>query len=219
MMHDAWGNSTKHLRDNNTDIGNVFTYAGYMYDEETGLYYLTKRFYEPTTGTFLSVDADIGDEDDVLSQNGYIYVNNNPLMYVDSVGNRGFKFSSKGSKPSSSKKNTSKNSKNKSKNLPNKLTITKSGEKHVKERHIRQKAEYKHKSRWTVTGGQWKTYARDTFKKYKKVTRQTDGYIRYEKKYSKNIGVDKNGKKLKYVRVVVDKNGNLITAFPADSYK
>ncbi|MGG3235313.1 DNRLRE domain-containing protein [Priestia flexa] len=217
--YDAWGNSTKHLRDNNTDIGNVFTYAGYMYDEETGLYYLTKRFYEPTTGTFLSVDADIGDEDDVLSQNGYIYVNNNPLMYVDSVGNRGFKFSSKGSKPSSSKKNTSKNSKNKSKNLPNKLTITKSGEKHVKERHIRQKAEYKHKSRWTVTGGQWKTYARDTFKKYKKVTRQTDGYIRYEKKYSKNIGVDKNGKKLKYVRVVVDKNGNLITAFPADSYK
>jgi RHS repeat-associated protein len=56
---------------------NPYRYAGYQYDEENGLYYLIARYYPPTHGVFLSLDPDPGDADDILTQNGYAYVNNN----------------------------------------------------------------------------------------------------------------------------------------------
>jgi RHS repeat-associated protein len=31
---------------------NRYRYAGYQYDEETGLYYLMARYYEPRNGVF-----------------------------------------------------------------------------------------------------------------------------------------------------------------------
>jgi uncharacterized protein RhaS with RHS repeats len=37
---------------------------------------------------FLSLDPDPGDADDILTQNGYAYANNNPVMYVDPDGNK-----------------------------------------------------------------------------------------------------------------------------------
>nr|WP_232515583.1 RHS repeat-associated core domain-containing protein [Aeribacillus pallidus] len=46
-----------------------YRYAGYQYDNETGLYYLIARYYHPTHGVFLSLDPDPGDEDDILTQN------------------------------------------------------------------------------------------------------------------------------------------------------
>ncbi|OQM47399.1 type IV secretion protein Rhs [Anoxybacillus sp. UARK-01] len=65
---------------------NPYRYAGYQYDEETGLYYLMARYYHPTHGVFLSMDPDPGDSDDILTQNGYTYANNNPVMLVDPDG-------------------------------------------------------------------------------------------------------------------------------------
>ncbi|AST06222.1 hypothetical protein AF2641_04685 [Anoxybacillus flavithermus] len=65
---------------------NPYRYAGYQYDEETGLYYLIARYYHPTHGVFLSMDPDPGDADDILTQNGYTYANNNPVMMVDPDG-------------------------------------------------------------------------------------------------------------------------------------
>ncbi|MGP3610958.1 RHS repeat-associated core domain-containing protein, partial [Anoxybacteroides rupiense] len=65
---------------------NPYRYAGYQYDEETGLYYLIARYYHPTHGVFLSMDPDPGDSDDILTQNGYTYANNNPVMLVDPDG-------------------------------------------------------------------------------------------------------------------------------------
>ncbi|GAF21976.1 LOW QUALITY PROTEIN: wall-associated protein precursor [Bacillus sp. JCM 19047] len=35
---------------------------------------------------FLSLDPDPGDEDDIITQNGYTYANNNPVMLVDPDG-------------------------------------------------------------------------------------------------------------------------------------
>ncbi len=58
-----------------------------MYDEETNLYYLMARYYHPKHGVFISVDPDPGDEDDPVTQNGYTYANNNPVMGVDPDGN------------------------------------------------------------------------------------------------------------------------------------
>ncbi|WP_020059920.1 DNRLRE domain-containing protein [Bacillus sp. 123MFChir2] len=83
--YDAWGNV---LKSDAKGIAaeNPFGYAGYMYDKEIGMYYLIARYYNPTHGVFLSVDPDPGDEDDPLTQNGYTYANNNPVMMVDSDG-------------------------------------------------------------------------------------------------------------------------------------
>ncbi|GAC91883.1 Rhs family protein [Anoxybacillus flavithermus NBRC 109594] len=65
---------------------NPYRYAGYQYNQETGLYYLIARYYHPTHGVFLSLDPDPGDADDILTQNGYTYANNNPVMLVDPDG-------------------------------------------------------------------------------------------------------------------------------------
>lgn len=83
--YDAWGNI---LKSDTKGIAadNPFGYAGYMYDKEIGMYYLIARYYNPDHGVFLSVDPDPGDEDDPVTQNGYTYADNNPVMNVDPDG-------------------------------------------------------------------------------------------------------------------------------------
>ncbi|WP_413066558.1 RHS repeat domain-containing protein [Siminovitchia sp. 179-K 8D1 HS] len=83
--YDSWGNPLETKR-TGIALENPFRYAGYQYDEETGLYYLMARYYHPTHGVFLSMDPDPGDDDDILTQNGYTYANNNPVMMVDPDG-------------------------------------------------------------------------------------------------------------------------------------
>lgn len=83
--YDAWGNV---LKSDTKGIAadNPFGYAGYMYDKEIGMYYLIARYYNPEHGVFLSVDPDTGDEDDPVTQNGYTYADNNPVMMTDPDG-------------------------------------------------------------------------------------------------------------------------------------
>ncbi len=53
---------------------------GLNYDENTGLYYLRARYYDPTTGRFTQQDpAEDG-------YNWYVYGNQNPALYVDLNG-------------------------------------------------------------------------------------------------------------------------------------
>jgi RHS repeat-associated protein len=84
--YDAWGNAKKQVVSGQTDIKNPFTYAGYMQDDETGMYYLIARYYNPEQGVFISADPDPGDDDDPITQNGYTYADNNPVMHVDPDG-------------------------------------------------------------------------------------------------------------------------------------
>lgn len=84
--YDAWGNAQKQVTSGQTDIKNPFTYAGYMQDDETGMYYLIARYYNPVQGVFLSVDPDNGSDDNPISQNGYVYAANNPVMNIDPDG-------------------------------------------------------------------------------------------------------------------------------------
>ncbi|WP_025753467.1 DNRLRE domain-containing protein [Priestia megaterium] len=84
--YDAWGNAKKQVISGQTDIKNPFTYAGYMQDDETGMYYLIARYYNPEQGVFISADPDPGDDDDPITQNGYTYADNNPVMHVDPDG-------------------------------------------------------------------------------------------------------------------------------------
>jgi len=65
---------------------NSITYAGYQYDEETGLYYLNARYYDSATARFLTEDTYRGSYQDPLSLNRYTYCHNNPIAYTDPSG-------------------------------------------------------------------------------------------------------------------------------------
>ena len=58
---------------------NPFRYASYYYDEETQLYYLNSRYYDPKTGRFLTKDS-------MPSENAYIYAENDPINNIDVNG-------------------------------------------------------------------------------------------------------------------------------------
>ncbi|MEH7093105.1 RHS repeat-associated core domain-containing protein, partial [Priestia megaterium] len=101
--YDAWGNETKEVVSGKEDINNPFTYTGYFKDKESGMYYLTARYYNSTQGVFLSTDANPGDADNLINQNLYTYVNNNPVNYTDEDGNKGRRASSSKSSKSGKK--------------------------------------------------------------------------------------------------------------------
>lgn len=71
-----------------THIANInpFRYRGYYYDTETRLYYLKNRYYNPEWCRFLNVDSIIDSDNDIMSNNLYLYAKNNPIMYRDSDG-------------------------------------------------------------------------------------------------------------------------------------
>ncbi len=69
-------------------INNSITYAGYQYDEETGLYYLNARMYDPKVARFLQEDTYRGSAGDPLSLNLYTYCHNEPIMYWDPTGHK-----------------------------------------------------------------------------------------------------------------------------------
>ncbi|WP_052948028.1 DNRLRE domain-containing protein [Aneurinibacillus tyrosinisolvens] len=86
-QYDAWGNilsSTGTMKD-----ANPYRYAGYRYDNETGLYYLMARYYDASVGRFITRDTFHGFENQPLSLNQYSYVENNPVMKVDPTGHSG----------------------------------------------------------------------------------------------------------------------------------
>jgi len=63
-----------------------FTYAGYYYDSETGLYYLRARYYSPTLRRFLTKDSEAGSRRNPLTLNPYQYCGGNPVIFVDPSG-------------------------------------------------------------------------------------------------------------------------------------
>jgi RHS repeat-associated protein len=83
--YDPWG---KRLTNPNNDIiTQPFRYAGYYYDEETGLYYCNSRYYSPTLGRFLTKDSyDYITYTNSQTMNLYSYVGNNPINNIDPLG-------------------------------------------------------------------------------------------------------------------------------------
>ena len=82
--YDAFGN----ILEKTGTAENSILYGGYQYDEETGLYYLNARMYDPVTARFLQQDTHKGYYSDPLSLNLYTYCHNEPLMYRDPTGHR-----------------------------------------------------------------------------------------------------------------------------------
>lgn len=67
-------------------VTNCILFTGEMYDDGSGLYYLRARYYNPTIGRFMTPDSYFGELDNPLSQNLYIYCQNNPVNFVDPSG-------------------------------------------------------------------------------------------------------------------------------------
>ena len=67
---------------------NPLRYRGYVYDRETGLYYLQSRYYNPEICRFISTDKvyNLGDNNNVVSYNLFAYCGNNPVAHVDPSG-------------------------------------------------------------------------------------------------------------------------------------
>ena len=91
--YDAWGKILKETSSGNGTYANIkdfnpFRYRGYVYDNETGLYYLQSRYYDPQTGRFINADdtAFIGATGTALSGNIFAYCENNPINKVDNYG-------------------------------------------------------------------------------------------------------------------------------------
>ncbi|MFC9711767.1 RHS repeat-associated core domain-containing protein [Paenibacillus sp. NPDC056933] len=80
--YDIWGNPET----TEETVPNVLRYSGEYWDNVTGLQYLRARWYDPRVGRFISEDSYEGELTNPLSLNLYTYVENNPLIYVDSSG-------------------------------------------------------------------------------------------------------------------------------------
>jgi RHS repeat-associated protein len=76
--YDSFGNLTT----STGTVSNPFQFTGREFDPETGLYYYRARYYDPTTGRFLSEDPlEFGGE-----LNFYRYAQNNPVLLIDPLG-------------------------------------------------------------------------------------------------------------------------------------
>ena len=63
-------------------------YKGYIYDEETKLYYLISRYYDPEIGRFISQDSvEYIEPSSISGLNLYVYCGNDPINMYDPSGN------------------------------------------------------------------------------------------------------------------------------------
>ena len=86
--YDAWGRSLSTAGSLASTLGymNPFRSRGYVYDEETGMYYLRSRYYNPECGRFVNSDIILNAGAGVFSHNIFCYCDNNPLSRSDPSG-------------------------------------------------------------------------------------------------------------------------------------
>ena len=65
---------------------NPLRYRGYYFDQETGLYYLKSRYYDPFVCRFVNADVYVSTGQDILGANMFVYCNNNPTKMADDEG-------------------------------------------------------------------------------------------------------------------------------------
>ena len=93
--YDSWGKlisikdgSGNDVTTDTAHVGyrNPYRYRGYRYDNETGLYYLQSRYYNPEWGRFINVDGIVGQTGKLLAHNMFAYCQNDPVNASDPSG-------------------------------------------------------------------------------------------------------------------------------------
>ncbi|MBP3645771.1 MAG: RHS repeat-associated core domain-containing protein, partial [Clostridia bacterium] len=86
--YDAWGKPISKTGTLASTLGTIqpFRYRGYVYDEETGLYYLNNRYYCARMCRFVNTDKYVATDYSPLCGNPFIYCRNNPSMFSDPSG-------------------------------------------------------------------------------------------------------------------------------------
>ena len=87
--YDSWGRQISCTGSLASTLGaqNPFRYRGYVYDAETGFYYVSSRYYDPEIGRYLNADSVIaGVGGSVQGYNLFAYCFNNPVNMSDSSG-------------------------------------------------------------------------------------------------------------------------------------
>ena len=86
-LYDAWGKCVSVENADGYTIGtaNPFRYRGYYYDNETGLYYVSSRYYDPEIGRWINADSLLS-QGSVLGNNMFAYCLNNPVNMADTTG-------------------------------------------------------------------------------------------------------------------------------------
>ena len=67
---------------------NPLRYRGYVYDSETGLYYVSSRYYDPEICRWINADAFASTGNGLLGGNMFMYCLNCPMRYSDPSGLR-----------------------------------------------------------------------------------------------------------------------------------
>ncbi|MBQ3215976.1 MAG: RHS repeat-associated core domain-containing protein [Oscillospiraceae bacterium] len=80
--YDAWGKPLSITGSMKSTLGqyNPLRYRSYVYDRETGLYYLQSRYYDPEIGRWINADNNFSDN------NLFMYCGNNPTNRIDPNG-------------------------------------------------------------------------------------------------------------------------------------
>ena len=91
--YDAWGNVTAYTAAGNSPGSTTLVYRnpirfrGYVYDNETGWYYLQSRYYDPANHRFINADSYAStDSTDAIACNMFAYCGNNPVNRIDPRG-------------------------------------------------------------------------------------------------------------------------------------
>ena len=169
VTHDGTAKTPLEAQNDNglSDNDVLWGYNGEEYIEEVGLQYLRQRHYSPETGTFTSQDTNEGDLTNPLSQNRYIYAENDPVNGNDPGGDK------KKAKKTSTKKTSKKSAKSSSKS--SKKTSKKTNKKTTSKKSPSKKKASSKKSSSKKSGSLWnklKTKAKSKVNKAKKAIKK-----------------------------------------------
>ena len=207
VTHDGTAKTPLEAQNDNglSDNDVLWGYNGEEYIEEVGLQYLRQRHYSPETGTFTSQDTNEGDLTNPLSQNRYIYAENDPVNGNDPGGDK------KKSKKSSTKKTSKKSSKSSSKS--SKKTSKKTNKKTTSKKSPSKKKASSKKSSSKKSGSLWnklKTKAKSKVNKAKKAIKKKISSVKDKAKALKKSVTCKVKKVIKTGKTLLNNTKKLV---------